>query len=677
MLNFTLIKLTLCLIVGIFVGYFYPIPLEISVAISVSCVVILFVLLGIAKTRLKKTIWFGLLAYLTMISAGALSLNLHDQRHNKNHYTHVLNNNTDSLNTLTFKIRETLKPNAYNRKYVVDLITLDNNTVNGKLLLNVRQDSTNTPIAVDDVFICKTKLQKVAPPLNPYQFNYKAYLQRQGIYHQLYIEKVALYKAETTKTTLYGMADRFRLRINSNLKKHDFSPEALAVINALLLGQRQDISDNLRSNYVNAGAIHILAISGLHIGIILFILNFVLKPLERLKHGALIKMILLVLILWCFAFIAGLSASVTRAVTMFSMLAITINLKRPTNTYNTLTLSLFVLLLAKPTFLFDVGFQLSYLAVFGIISIDPLLYKLWQPRYTLVNVFWHTLTVTLSAQLGVLPLSLFYFHQFPGLFFVSSLVILPVFGIVLGFGLLVIVLATLNMLPNILAKLFGFLIDSLNAFVAWVARQSSFIVQDIAINIWQVLAFYFLLFTIVALIRKYNYARLKLVLIAVIVLQCSYIFTIYNKPKNTFIVFQKNRFSLIGNVSQNQIAVANDFDSITKSTNTIIKNYCVESHIKTVKTESLKSVYILNLTSVLAVDSLGAYKVKSFRPDYVLLRQSPKINLNRLIDSINPRHIIADGSNYKSYILRWKAICLKRKLPFHSTSETGAFIIEY
>src|SRR5690606_19444616 len=104
-----------------------------------------------------------------------------------------------------------------------------------------------------------------------------------------------------------------------------------------------------------------------HIGIILLILSSALKPIEAIKHGKFIKTILLIFILWGFAIIAGLSASVTRAVTMFSVVAIAMNLKRPTSIHNTLSISMFVLLLIKPMFLFDVGFQLSYLAVFSIV----------------------------------------------------------------------------------------------------------------------------------------------------------------------------------------------------------------------------------------------------------------------------------------------------------------------
>jgi len=264
-----------------------------------------------------------------------------------------------------------------------------------------------------------------------------------------------------------------------------------------LLGQRQDISKEIYNSYTKAGAIHILAVSGLHVGIILLLLNFVFKPIEYVKHGKVYKTIILVLILWSFAVIAGLSASVVRAVSMFTIVAIAMNLNRPTNVYNTLAISMFFLLLFKPTFLFDVGFQLSYLAVFAIVIIQPMLYNLWRPKYFLFKFLWGIFTVTIAAQFGIIPVSLFYFHQFPGLFFISNLVIIPFLGTILGFGIIIIGLSLLNILPEFLAAIYGNIIGLMNTFVGWVSNQESFLFKNISFNIEQVFISYLLLILII------------------------------------------------------------------------------------------------------------------------------------------------------------------------------------
>ena len=677
LLNFTIIKLTICLTLGIIIGYLIDTSLTSSICTTSSLLVFLFILFLIARKQFIKTIWFGLLTFLTFISVGILTVNLHNQKNASNHYSNYISIKTDSINTVTFRVREVLKPGNYYDKYVIDILKIEDLVVTGKSLLNIQKDSTQHQLKVDDILISKTEFKDLIHPLNPNQFDYKTYLEKKYIYHQIFTKNQSLLKLGTKGKTLFGIANNIRSYINTKLKPCNFKPDELAIINALLLGQRQNISEDVYTSYTDAGAIHILAISGLHIGIILLILSYVFKPIEHFKHGKLLKTILLVTVLWSFALIAGLSASVTRAVTMFSIVAIAMNLKRPTNIYNTLAISMFIILLFKPLFVFDVGFQLSYLAVYAIVTIDPLLYKLWQPKNKIIKFYWHTLTVTVSAQFGIIPVSLYYFHQFPGLFFVSNLVIIPFLGVVLGFGLLIILLATLNALPLFIAKIYGHIISLMNSFVEWISKQEDFLFKDIPFNILNVLVSFFAIITFIKLFKKRSYTNLKLFLIAVLVFQFATIYIEYNKPSNQFIVFHKSRYSLIGNTTNNKITVAHDFDSITKVKNNIIKDFTVGNHINNIEEDTLQSIYLLNNKTLLIVDSLGVYNIDSFKPDYVLLRQSPKINLNRLIDSIQPKYIIADGSNYKSYLENWEAICKKQKLPFHQTSKKGAFIIKY
>jgi competence protein ComEC len=676
LLNFTVIKLTICLVIGILIGYFFEWAITWSTTIAVLLLLCLFIAYSIAKKQFTKTIWFGLLAFTSMIFIGILTVHVHNERNFPNHYTRNISNN-DSLNVITFRIREVLKPNNYYDKYIIDVLKVDDISVSGKSLINIQKDTTLLPLKVDGIFITKTVLEDIHPPLNPNQFNYKNFLEKKYIYHQIHTNLSSLYSVNATQHTLFGTANRIRTYLNTKLKTYPFHPDELAIINALLLGQRLDISEEVYSNYTNAGVIHILAISGLHIGIILLILSTVLKPLERLKYGKLIKTILIVVILWSFAIIAGLSASVTRAVTMFSIVTIAMNLKRPTNVYNTLAISMFVLLLIKPMFLFDVGFQLSYLAVFSIVTIDPLLYNLWKPKNKIINFYWHTFTVTVSAQIGVMPLSLYYFHQLPGLFFISNLVIVPALGIILGFGILVLVLAMFNILPFFVAKLFGYMISAMNRFVGWISQQELFLFNDIVFNFLYLLVSYVFIFSLIHVWKQKYHKNYSLLCAAILAIQCAFLHTKYNSPNNQFVIFHKSKFSLVGNVISNKIYVNSDYDSLELSKDRIIKDFRAGNHIRPFTNETIKSVYLLNNTTLLVVDSLAIYNIKSFRPDYVLLRQSPKINLDRLIDSIQPKYIIADGSNYKSYVEHWEAICLKRKLPFHQTSKKGAFIIDY
>ena len=417
-----------------------------------------------------------------------------------------------------------------------------------------------------------------------------------------------------------------------------------------------------------------MAVSGLHVGIILLILSFVLKPLERIKHGYFIKTIVILLLLWSYAIIAGSSASIVRATTMFSIVAIGLNLKRTSNIYNTLATSIFVLLLIKPSFIFDVGFQLSYAAVFAIVSIQPIIEPLLKPKNKLLNLLWKTLTVTVSAQFGIIPISLYYFHQFPSLFWLSNLVVIPVLGIILGLGLLVITLALIDLLPEFIADIFSFVIRMMNTFFEWIARQESFLFQDISFNIFQVIISYLLIFTIYQFYfnRKAKWVFYSLVLI--IGFQANFIFNSNQNKGEILYIFHKSKYTIIGKKTDKKLQLYSNLESV--ETNTIQRTFAVKNNLTIERPKPLQPIFNLKNKTLLVVDSLGVYPVINLKIDYVLLTQSPKINLNRLIDSIQPKTIIADGSNYKSYILRWKTTCLKQKIPFYQTGKTGAFIID-
>ncbi|WP_347924345.1 ComEC/Rec2 family competence protein [Pontimicrobium sp. SW4] len=677
LLNFTIIKLAICLIIGILIGYFFDVNTVYIISLSVAFLLMLIVDLFIFKNTRKKHSWAAYVIYLTTICIGCLSINTHTESNFNNHYTKLNKKQTDSTLLISLRIREVLKSGSFYDKYIIDILSLDSTKISGRSLLNVAKDSTTSPLKVDDILITKTQFKELIPPLNPYQFDYKAYLKKQHIYHQLFVSNTEIYTISKNKHTLFGFASLLREIINSKLQSYSFKPEELAIINALLLGQRQDISKEIYDNYTQAGAIHILAVSGLHVGIILILLNVLFKPIEYLKHGLLIKTSLLIIVLWSFAIVAGLSASVVRAVSMFTVVAIAINLKRPTNVYNTLTISMFILLLWKPTFLFDVGFQLSYLAVFAIVAIQPMLDKLWQPKLKLVKIFWNIFTVTLAAQFGIIPISLYYFHQFPGLFFISNLAIIPFLGIILGLGIIVVGLSLLNLLPSFLTNAYGTIISKMNMLVDWVANQESFLFKNISFDFIHVLISYTIIIGIIFYLKTKTLRSIISLLAIIIVSQGVLMFDKKKNVENSFVVFHKSRHSIIGHKANQELHLYTSInDSILQNEKTIT-NYKVGAHIKTTTIDSIKNIYIFNNHKLLVIDSLGVYKTSKFKPTIVLLQYSPKINLERLIEWLQPELIISDGSNYKSYQERWKVTCEAKKIRFHRTSEKGAFIYDY
>ena len=611
-----------------------------------------------------------LLAFFMFFFVGISAVFVSNKANYKNYYKSYLTDN----NQVTLKVSKVLKSGMYNDKFEADVIQVDTVKTRGTILLNIYKDSFSNTLKVGEILYTKAIFTALNPPLNPHQFDYKLYIAKQGIYQQLFLEKSDYKSVGFDGFSLTGFSAKFRDKIEEALSKYHFQTNELGVIKALLLGQRQDISKDLISDYSKAGAIHILAVSGLHVGIILLILSFIFKPVERFKNGKFIKSILIILILWMFAFIAGLSASVVRAVTMFTFLAIGNAFQRKKVTEFSLIASMFFLLLVKPLFLFDVGFQLSYLAVFGIVWIQPKLYKIYTPTYQIENKIWQLITVSIAAQLGVLPLSLYYFHQFPGLFMLSNLIIIPCLGTILIGGIVIVFMALLDVLPQFLASIYGFVISLMNSFVNWISRQEYFLFKDISLSFLLMMASYVLIILGTSFLIKKSPRKGIYFLGSILLFQSVFLFENYQKnTKKELIVFHKSRKSIVGIRVRGDVKIYHNIDTLEVKSLNLIKTYAIGENMKPIFIKGFSDVFNFKNKDVLVIDSLGVYQLKGLENPIVVLQNSPKINLERLIKSLNPSYIIVDGSNYKSYVKRWKMSSKKLKTLFHYTGEKGAF----
>ncbi|MDY7394603.1 ComEC/Rec2 family competence protein [Aureibaculum sp. 2210JD6-5] len=664
-------QLVFFLILGIVLGYYLELTLKSVSILLIISLLLLSTFYFVSRKKGTQSYYFTIATYAVFMLIGIASITFKNPQFKENNYSNFF---TENVNETTLVIDDILKDNNYYNNYIATVISTNGNQSQGKIKLNIQKDSTKNILSIDDKIIVFDDFEEIDNPKNPYQFNYKNYLAKQQVQHQMTIYDENFLRLKNEKTSLKGLAHSFRKKINLALEEHGFKGDELAIINALLLGQRQEISKEIIENYQNAGAIHILAVSGLHVGIILLLLNFLFKPLERLKNGKVIKLVIVVFSLWTFAFLAGLSASVIRAVTMFTAVAVALATKKEVSTYKTLLISIFFLLLFNPFYLFEVGFQLSYLAVFFIVWVQPQLYNLWQPNYKVIDYPWQLFTVSVAAQLGVLPLSLYYFHQFPGLFFVANLLIIPFLGLILGLGILVIILSLMDILPNFIASLYEQVIFLLNSTVGWIGKQESFLFQNISFTIISTIISYLIIITFFKWFETKNRSLIKYVLIVVILFQSNLIFEKYQtNTSSEFVIFNKSRYSMLVKKDGNKASIQHNLDSITN--NTIINDFLIgtNSYIKSAENK-IENMYQLESEKLIVIDSFGIYKNLNFKPEIIWLINSPNINLQRLINEIEPKKIIADASNYKSHVLLWQKTSKNNNIPFHYTVKDGAFI---
>ena len=611
---------------------------------------------------------FGTITGITACALGIFTMALSNPKNSPDHYSRHLNANNVSY-TINLSISEVLKPTQYSHRYLAQVQQLETIPVSGKVLLNIPKDSATVLLAMDDALLVHGNLTEIPSPLNPHQFNYQKYMERKGVYHQLRLDVNSYLPLSNSTWSLFGTASRFRDFTIKKLKSHPFGESEFAVMEAILLGQRNNLSDTTYDDYKNAGAVHILALSGLHIGILLMIIQFMLSPLKRFRHGRQFQLLITLLLLWFFAFIAGLSASIVRAVTMFSFVAYALYLNRPSSTLNIIALSLFFLLLIQPTYLFQVGFQMSYAAVFAIVWLYPKLEAIWKPSPIVLRKLWQLLAVSCTAQLGVLPISLFYFHQFPGLFFVSNLLIVPFLGLILGLGFLLVFLSNLSILPEFLAHFYNSIIKIMNKTIAWIGKRDEFLFKEVPFDSFDLMLTYVIIFAIIFLAMHRTTKHLILALISILLLQTHTLIQLKKvKAKEQFIIAHQTTNTLMLH-QQGQLLTV--YHRNNEADNSVVPNFKIAERIRSVSYTQLQNSYRIGDKRLYVMDSLGIYPLN--KVDYLLMTHSPKVNLERVLDSVTVGMVLVDGSNYNSAVARWKTTCEKKEIPFHFTGEKGAF----
>jgi len=666
-LRFPLTKITICFVAGIMSCFYLKPELKIAFTFALLAFVGVCFSYYFSNKNRKPTIYFGFSAYLFSFAVGISTLLLHSGYLQQNNYIHQISDSENEV-ILQMVLREKLKSSITRDRYVAIVKHIDSKQSSGKILVHFDKNVAKK-FQIGTNIQVKGNVLKHKKPYNPNQFDYGQYLFNKSIMAQLFAENDQVQISYWVDKDAYYYADQLRTSILKNLKS-SIRQEELNVIAALFLGQQQEISAEILRDYQFAGAIHILSVSGLHVGFILLFLTFVLKFVPNRKWTRMGKLLFIIGFLWGFAVLAGLSPSVVRSVTMFSFVAMGLHLRRKTNIFHTLLVSLLLILLFEPAFLFDVGFQLSYVSLFFILWLQPIFSKLWQPENKILQYFWDILTVSFAAQLGAFPLSVYYFHQFPGLFFVTNLIIIPFLSLIMAVGLVVLILAAYYSVPQFLAKTLELSIVVLNKTINWVASFDTFVIQNIPFNKALLLALYLVITTVTLYFIKPNFKRMLIALAAALLLQGVYFITDYqNRNTSEWIVFNARRTSLIAERNGKEITV---FSNDAVFDNRTLNSYAVANFCEVIKQEKISNTAYFNDKKILILDSLGLYPEK-ISPDVLLIRQSPKINLDRLLLTCKPKKIVADASNYKSDVQHWKATCAKQKIPFHAVAEKGFY----
>jgi competence protein ComEC len=543
--------------------------------------------------------------------------------------------------------------NTFGRQY----IALTSNKERILLQTNLAQ-----PLIVGDRLLARAKLMPIQAPKNPMDFDFKTYMLRKGVRMKVNLDKTP-YVALSPKESLGRWAYKLQQKLISQLKQTPLKQNNMALVMALVLGHKAELSEERIAQYQRAGAMHLLAISGLHIGIVLMLLRVLVRPLKSLKYGKALTTLIPVLLLWCFVLITGGSASVTRAVTMFTFLQLGLALARKNTGLQGVWVSFIILLFVNPRFIFDVGFQLSYAAVYGIVWMMPHWQRLFIKQHRAIRYLGDLFGVGIIAQVSILPISLYYFNQFPLLFWVSNLVLVPLLGFIITMAIAAVIM---SFFPTFY-PVYGFanrIFDSYQNTVAWIAQWERFFIESIPFRSLDAALLGMTVVCLFVLLSRPTHKKMLLLGVLSILFHLNLL--VQWKPPLKGLIGHAYKNSLVLTVEK-QIGIVH-YAKKTKKIMQLATQFQLDNRLDSIRYQQLHNSY----DDLLVIDSLGIYTgVRAHNK--VLLRQNPKIHLGDMIESIRPVIVIADGSNYPSFVKSWKATCEAKNTAFHSTATEGSY----
>lgn len=476
------------------------------------------------------------------------------------------------------------KPNSWQSVLKIEAIHHENAVVKSreKLMVYFSKGEGASRLTPGETITFKHPPQFIANNNNPYEFDYQGYLARKKIYRQVYLPSGS-WKKTHVQSTFHPIvtAEKIRLRLLGIYEQQEMDENHLSILSALTLGYKRGLDPETRSIFAAAGAMHVLAVSGLHVGIVFMVLSFSFGFLRRQQAGRPVFILLVLICLWLYALITGLSPSVSRAAAMFSFVVVGNNLKKQSNIYNTLAASAFFLLLFNPNMLFEVGFQLSYSAVFGIVFLQPRLEKLITVDQKIVRYFWVLLTVSVAAQIATFPFSVYYFNQFPVFFWLSNLIIIPAVMLFIPLGMLLLAFHWIPLVPAIISFVLDNSIGFVYGLLGFIEKLPLSVIEFSFLPV----ELFFVLGTLFSLFLFINFRRILFfkasLFFLLFLLTASLIFKTGNLFRKEMIVYNNPGNTIIQLIAGNQNYIVSEKELPRKS----FENEMVKNTVKKVRLE--------------------------------------------------------------------------------------------
>lgn len=665
------------LILGVVFTVYIGFDFDLKVLVVVM-VLLLLILNVPVFSRLKSiALWFGFIATSLFFIVGAF-----------------LTESANSLNSEKYffkkgeqfyqvRINEPIKPKVKSVQLKVDVFARNDTASIGSSIVYLEKTNEAQNLKYGDVLLIQTKFNTIQSNGNPLEFNYGEYLNMFDIHHQTFIKNNKWQLIGHKPNSLFKMTYGISNYLGGLIQKSELSNENKSVAKALLIGQKEDLDKDTLRTYSSAGAMHVLAVSGLHVGIVMYILMFVLKPIKRFKFGKNIFVLSVLFGVWFYAFVTGLSPSVLRSSLMFSFIIIGNEIERETNVYQSILVSAFILILIDPLVIFKVGFQLSYLAVLGIVYLQPKIYNLIYIKYKWGDYLWQITAVSIAAQIATFPLGVYYFHQFPNLFFLSNLIVIPLAALILGVGIGYFIFHKIPILNDVLLWFLDWILTIMNYCVKWVENLPGSISWGYSITWYETFMIYI---TIIFALFSFTLKKSRLIIVSGLSCLVLLGFFYYKKQSidsiNEMVIYNiKDELAIDIYIGHKNLFLAtknlmNDEDKLLFH----IQHYWFyksgnEKANQFIELQNLKTpVFKLNETTFSILDS--AVSVNKYRTNYVIVGKSGFISKEMLKEWRKAKTILILHPKCGYKTLKYITKNYPKKL-IYDIKNNGAFIFSF
>jgi len=680
------VRLFLFFIAGVIIEWYLQIALQLLLYALIIPTLYLIVHL-VLPLSLKFTFrWLnGVCILLVFAILGSLVTYTHDIRHQARWYQN--NYSTESKILVTVDEPLVAKTNSYKALATVNAVSPNGSwqKTDGKILVYFKKGNTQPAIEYGSQLIIQKPLQEITNSGNPGAFDYKRYCLFHDITAQVFVKEND-YTVLPTKNINWLYKTLFDLRDGTihSLQENIPGEKEQGVAEALLIGYREDLDKDLVQAYSNTGVVHIIAISGLHLGMIYAAMVWLFSFFKQNRTSRILKAIIILFVLWTFTLIAGAVPSIMRSAVMFTFIVLGDLLGKRSNMYNTLAASAFCMLVTNPFMLWDVGFLLSYAAVISIITFRKYIYNWLYYQNKLLDMVWGLTSVTLSAQILTIPIVVFYFHQFPNFFLITNFVAVPLSGFILYGEILLLIFSIISPVAKGIGFILGYMLKGMDAFIENINALPIAVWNNLQLSVletWMLLGI-FISICVWLMFRssKAFITSIALACIFFVSLSFDYIernrqqkLIVYNVPKQCAIdVIQGNHYSFTGD----SILLQDGF----------LRNFHLKPARNLYRTIPASNTTALKENQITIIDGKRVLLLTQSIPrqifqtkipvDILIIAHNPRIYISQLQQAFDCKLIVFDSSNPLWKIQLWKKDCDNLHLRFHSTPEKGALVMD-